>query len=91
MSEHELMTLMEHSKMDLARLVLRIEHERDTDRRRWGEAGEGARIRIAELEADKTRLVQALVLIRDQDQPQHPTGTWARDVATTAIATRGER
>jgi len=31
-------------------------------------------------------LREALTLIRDQAEPQHPTGTWARDVARKALA-----
>jgi len=29
---------------------------------------------------------EALVAIRDQSMPQHPTGTWARDVARAALS-----
>lgn len=32
------------------------------------------------------RLRAALEAIRDQDEPQHPTGTWARDEARRALA-----
>ena len=34
---------------------------------------------------ENKRLRTALRVIRDQDEPQHPTGTWARDVAQDAL------
>jgi hypothetical protein len=45
-----------------------------------------SRSMAASIAAELRALREALTLIRDQAEPQHPTGTWARDVARKALA-----